>query len=305
MKKYLIIGLILISSNIFCQVWIDQGAEWHYNYSSIGGGGFIKINYINDTIIDGHNCQKLVPERYLFTVDQYYNIIFLGTAYLQPRFTYSSGDTVFYYNNNQFYVLYNFGAQVGDSWSLGVDTNQMMCDSSYTYVDSIGTIDINSQTFRWISLSGVDNSSVVLRGKAIERFGSASGYLFPVEDNCDSNIVFDFDDISFGCFEDTSFSLYNVTLEDCEYLLSLSEITSQEIKSVFYPNPTKGIIRIENSELRIQDISVFDIYGREVSVNWSLSLSKCEIDLSPYPKGLYLIKLTTAKGVRVEKIVLE
>ena len=42
------------------------------------------------------------------------------------HYTSVSGDTVFYLKNDQFYVLYNFGANIGDQWIIA--ENGIKCD---------------------------------------------------------------------------------------------------------------------------------------------------------------------------------
>jgi len=73
-----------------------------------------------------------------------------------------------------------------------------------------------------------------------------------------------------------------------------------------------GIIRIQNSEYRIQNVSVYDIYGREVLKQkvGSVILSgvegkQTEVDLSQQPKGIYIIKVQTKKGIAIEKVIVE
>lgn len=79
-----------------------------------------------------------------------------------------------------------------------------------------------------------------------------------------------------------------------------------------YPNPTTGIVKIKNEELKIKNISVFDIYGREVlktevgSSSNSEALEggqETEVDLYSQPKGIYIIKVQTEKGNFVDKVI--
>ncbi len=84
------------------------------------------------------------------------------------------------------------------------------------------------------------------------------------------------------------------------------EIENTEI--LVFPNPTstKVFVEIKNEECRMNnaEISVFDIYGKEV-LKTEVGSRKTEVDLSNQPKGIYVIKVRTAKGVAVEKVVLE
>ena len=61
------------------------------------------------------------------------------------------------------------------------------------------------------------------------------------------------------------------------------------------PNPTSGIIRVE-CELPMNAITVTDIQGRtimNIPANGELSV---QLDLSPYPAGVYFIRVSTCKG---------
>ncbi len=79
-----------------------------------------------------------------------------------------------------------------------------------------------------------------------------------------------------------------------------------------YPNPTNGKITIQAEN--IIGIEVMDITGKTIIKHcresgnpekWIPDQVRNEIDLSHQPKGIYIIKVTTNKGVAVEKIVLE
>ncbi len=65
-----------------------------------------------------------------------------------------------------------------------------------------------------------------------------------------------------------------------------------------FPNPTTGktTIMVEEAEI----IEVMNIEGKQIYTG-----KENQIDLSSQPKGIYIIKVTTQKGVAVEKIVLQ
>lgn len=270
------------------QVWVDQDAIWHYDWSNISSGGFEKIVYESDTMITGKNCQKLVPIRFNFTWDQNYNNIFLGTDTLPAKYTYVNGDTVFYLVNNQFFTLYNFNAHPGETWELGVDTNDFWCSKSSVKVDSVGVVEINGQALRWISVSPLYSSSVGLYGKIIERFGAAENYLFPVWRSCDSTISVEFDWFYFTCFQDNSFALYNVSGLECEHLLGINENEQMRPSVSVYPNPSYQTISVtsQNSKQEIISIQIIDSKG----IEWIFS-KETTLDISKLPQGIYLIRI--------------
>lgn len=300
MKKVFIIIFLSFTFIANSQVWISKGAVWHYEWSGVGSGGFERIEYVKDTLIDNKLCNKLVPINYQFVATQNHEIVLLRQDTLPSHFTYVSGDTVFHLVNDKFYVLYNFSAKPGDSWNIGVDTNMFKCSKSFVKVDSIGTIVINSKTFRWISLSTLPNSSMGLYGKVIERFGAIDNYLFPIDRNCDPNVAADFNSYAFSCYQDDNFPLYNVINKNCEYLLTIG---IPELEQAFeaYPIPTKGKLyfsRESNCELFIR---IFTITGKEVFSQHTMSN---EIDLSDFNDGVYFLRTDDKyKNTIIRKIV--
>ena len=300
MKISLIILCLSIAFIANAQVWVSESAVWHYEWSNVGFGGFERIEYVKDTLIDNKLCNKLVPTNYQFTTNENHEIVPLGQNTLKSHYTYACGDTVFHLVNGKFYVLYNFGAKPGDSWNIGVDTNTYKCSKSYVKVDSIGTIVLNATKYRWISLSTLPNSSMGLNGKVIERFGAINDYLFPTYRNCDTNIATDLGSYTFSCFQDQNFPLYNVLNKDCEYLLTINlpEI-EQSVK--IYPIPTKGklyISRGSNSEILIK---IFTITGNEV---YSKHAMTNVIDLSDLNDGIYFLRIyDNYKKIITRKIV--
>jgi hypothetical protein len=69
--------------------------------------------------------------------------------------------------------------------------------------------------------------------------------------------------------------------------------------SAVYPNPTKGITRIEAEN--IQNISIFNMLGAKVYES-PASGNAFEYDFSHQAAGTYLIKVETAKGIETTKV---
>ena len=96
---------------------------------------------------------------------------------------------------------------------------------------------------------------------------------------------------------------YFVKIKTPEVLQNLGFVTKQkEIASVVvYPNPTSGVLRIGNGELRIDNIEVFDVYGRKLSSYHR----QHQIDISHLPTGIYIVKINTEAGEVVRKVLKE
>ncbi|MFH2143054.1 MAG: T9SS type A sorting domain-containing protein, partial [Bacteroidota bacterium] len=80
--------------------------------------------------------------------------------------------------------------------------------------------------------------------------------------------------------------------------LVIQDMQNKAITDVkIYPNPTTGKISVQAEG--IEQIEVMNIEGRQI-----YNGKENEIDLSSQPKGIYIIKVQTSKGVSVEKIIL-
>ncbi len=68
-----------------------------------------------------------------------------------------------------------------------------------------------------------------------------------------------------------------------------------------YPSPVTGTLQIE-SEAVILSVELYDIRGtrlQDISVG-----SECySLDMTPYPGGIYVVKVLTSRGDFVRKII--
>ncbi len=90
--------------------------------------------------------------------------------------------------------------------------------------------------------------------------------------------------------------------EDATYIASFEEgvgIESRDMLSelAFYPNPTSGIITFNRND--IIKVEVLDAMGRTVEVYENAYT----IDISKLAKGYYAMRITTAEGVAVRKVI--
>jgi hypothetical protein len=86
-----------------------------------------------------------------------------------------------------------------------------------------------------------------------------------------------------------------ITIED-DVIVSENKISGIRI----YPNPATGKLRIESGELRIEEVVIFDIYGRKQKAERGIL-----IDISDLSAGIYFVKIHTDKGEVVRKVVKE
>jgi hypothetical protein len=104
-----------------------------------------------------------------------------------------------------------------------------------------------------------------------------------------------------GCISDTS----NHVAETIE--LGVKELKELDGVRVF-PNPTTGELTIDNGELTINNVEVFDVYGRKQKAesrkeNTSHSSSLTSINISHLHAGIYFVRILTEQGVVTKKVV--
>src|SRR4051812_31447263 len=113
-KRFLITFFLYLNCCYAQQPFCPAGAVWHYDYWQIGSGGFVRIAYAGDTVIQNINCKKLSAVQYQFFSSSS-NIHV--TTILNDQYIYQSGDTLFRLDQTgSFLILYNFNAAPGSEW---------------------------------------------------------------------------------------------------------------------------------------------------------------------------------------------
>ena len=67
-----------------------------------------------------------------------------------------------------------------------------------------------------------------------------------------------------------------------------------------YPNPTRGIVNVEGSDL--QSIEVYDNVSRRI-LTQSVDGDRTTFDLSNQASGSYYVRISTAHGTVVKKVI--
>ncbi|MCL2290999.1 MAG: T9SS type A sorting domain-containing protein [Bacteroidetes bacterium] len=72
---------------------------------------------------------------------------------------------------------------------------------------------------------------------------------------------------------------------------------------LIYPNPTTGELRIKNCGLQIENVEIFDVYGKNVGAKNLLSLQNT-INIFHLPAGIYFVRLTSGNQIiHTEKLI--
>jgi PKD repeat protein len=111
-----------------------------------------------------------------------------------------------------------------------------------------------------------------------------------------------------GSIEEFCISFFTEALIIPETCVSISENSIENI--TIYPNPTKGQLIIENGELKIENVEIFDMMGRKVqSLTFNVQSSEFSnfkpetLNISNLPAGMYFIRIQTEKETITKKVI--
>ncbi len=199
----------------------------------------------------------------------------------------------------QVQVQANCGSGVSNWTASGSFTtldNQCAAPTNLHLVDTTMT----TATLDWNQSSGVANewtvyykksgediwSSVTTNTHPYELVNLESGktYMAQVTAHCTNGVTSD-------PSESITFTTSTVGVE--HYELEHTEV---------YPNPTTGQFRIQNTEVRIQSVEVFDVYGK-LMYSVEVNDNTVTVDASNYASGVYFIRINTDKGLVNRRIV--
>ena len=278
-----------------------KGATWHYSAWTLfpPPPQFVFVSE-GDTMINNINARII----------QYYTID-SGTAYPVDslnKFVYTVGNQVFYWVEDEFYLLFDFDAQPGDTiYSraeyypvfLGCDSDFSNGPIDFSYVvDSIGSINIDGVDLRTQYVTPVNTkgfSDWSIDGPIVERIGlySYSNFWWGRGEGC---ILGGFPDL-LRCYEDQD--IYFKNLGDkfdlpCEFINGV--LALKEKLNPIYPNPATDIISLpENADL----INIYNYTGQKLNT-WK---NQNQIDITILQPNIYFIHYRIENVWHIEKFI--
>jgi hypothetical protein len=189
-------------------------------------------------------------------------------------------------------LLYDFNLQIGDT-IRGLLSYEDLCMSLNLPVTiiSIDSVLINN-TYRkqW----NYTNGSIV------EGIGSLDGLLemtcqFP--DAPEAHLI---------CFTENGNTIYNSPWYfplNCNIIDGITD-NAENISLEIFPNPATNELRIQNSNLKIESVEIYNVVGEK---RLTPTLSKGEgdsfIDVSMLSSGMYFARVGTEKGILTKKFI--
>ena len=288
--KIFTIILIAISLNLSAQDFAPVGAKWYYSQATINPNEhkYKTFESVADTVINSIQCRKIIE----------------SGGYTNPHsskyhYMFSRNDSVFFYAGGTFNLLYDFGAQPGDTivlpYFLTYDNSPLKM-----IIDSVRSININGHSRILQNISCGDGLSVGFGPKVIEGIG-ATYFMFPSYDMSYDGPL--------RCYEDAVVGQYKNPLWvgacDTVYFSGIEDYVNESLVSV-YPNPFKLETTLNtNFSMKHSIFTVYNSLGQAVKQINNISGQSVVLSRDGLPAGMYFIRLTEDnRTLAVEKIVI-
>lgn len=330
-KLFILLFIIQLPVLLLAQQPFGKNATWVIEYDNeYGYSGFRKISYSHDTIINGEAWQKFSEAgvREIRTGPNPTDLLqwkYSGATFELLFLT--RNDSVFTKDNNGVdEMLYDFNAQLGESWNFRQwDTSVSCPDTPKATVDLISTDIYNGVSISFMEISDVKDtvngfyrcsSSWCLGGKKYYQLGGvahvATGQYLPevdyfrsLQNFCLYKTELQLPTYRLRCFQNDSLNI-DLTNGNCEQwdFLKVEESVLNEAFKIF-PNPnSSGELNIESLN-EFDEIQITNLSGQMVQ-NLSIDSSLKSIIKIDLKGGLYFLQLKNkGKPQGIQKLIVQ
>lgn len=276
-KRILIIMLLFPILPLFSQPFAPVGAIWHYTQWTINPNvvSYKTIESVADTVINGISCNKLVE------VERYFD-----TTQIRVHFMYSHLDRVYFFAGNEFHLLYDFGADAGDTVVLDY-FKTASGESLLMLIDSTGTVMVNGQNRKLQYISCGDGLVVEFGKHVIQGIGNTY-FMFPTYDLTLNGPLRCYQDAETALFFNPFHVGYGWNHQDCEEMITALEESFQKDQITVYPNPASNTITM-HSKRHPTTYKIRSMHGVIVQEG-NIPVAHA-INVNSLPKGIYFLEL--------------
>ena len=261
--------------------------EWYYEI--LNENGTITYQYMyqaGDTIINDEQTHILVKINTLYDKGLREEVT--------HEYVFELNGKLYWWNKRLglFTVLYDYEAEVGDSWNIFVGTEILTM-----HVDAVEEIEYEGRIYRMLRVSDADD---IFSGNIVCGIGHLTSF-FPerLMDKGDGVRV-----EGMRCYWNEGELVFKYGDEDCDAVISELHGIEEDGPSTgsmtftVYPNPTNGIIAIQHSSLTTSNASHFSIHHSEfritnlmgqILLTGQITDETQQIDVSSLPQGMYFI----------------
>ena len=257
------------------------GSEWYYEIENEDGSiTYQHLEYDADTTVNNKDVKIIIRTNTLYDKG--------GHNEVTREYIYEDFGKVYWWNETlqNFTMLYDLGAQVGDSWVIRVGEQSIVM-----HVDSVEQYEYEGQTYRMLHVSDADD---LFSGTIMSGIGHLTSF-FP-EKLMTRGKNYRVEGIR--CYWREGQLVFKYGDRDCdevyeEWHNGIDEPVENQFN--IYPNPTNGILTIHHSSFRIPHSSfrITNLMGQTL-MSGSITAETRQIDVSALPEGMYFIIIGNA-----------
>ncbi|MBR1513015.1 MAG: T9SS type A sorting domain-containing protein [Bacteroidales bacterium] len=256
--------------------------EWYYEIQNENGS--ITYQYLyqaGDTIINDEPTHILVKINTLYDKDLHQDVT--------HEYVYERDGKLYWWNKTleEFTVLYDFGAQEGDSWVIKVGTETLTM-----HVDAVEEIEYEGRTYRMLRVSDPED---LFSGNIVCGIGHLTSF-FPerLMDNGDGIRV-----EGMRCYWSEGELVFKYGDEDCDAVYSEVHGVEEDGPSTgsrtltVYPNPTNGVLFVQTlraTSLPAETYRITNLMGQTLLAG-QITNENQQINVSSLPQGMYFITI--------------
>lgn len=260
------------------------GSEWYYEI--LNDDGSITYQYLQhsgDTTIQDEPVQIIVKINTLYDKGKHVE--------KSHEYIYERDDKVYWWNKTleEFTVLYDYKAQVGDEWEINVGLESLLM-----HVDAVELYEYEGRQYKMLQVSDAEN---LFSGTIVCGIGHLTSF-FP-ERLLNKGYRIE----GIRCFWQAGELVFKYGEKECDEVYeefhdySLGDLHGSEGFYIF-PNPTDGMITISGRQTG--EYRITNLMGQTLMTG-DITTENQQLDISNLPKGIYFI--TVGKNTR--KIVIQ
>ena len=270
------------------------GSEWYYEILGENGNvTYQHLEYASDTTVNNKDVKIIIRTNTLYDKGEH--------AEVTREYIYEDFGKVYWWNESMqdFTMLYNLGAQIGDEWAIRVGEQSITM-----HVDTVEQYEYEGQTYRMLTVSDADD---LYSGRIVSGIGHLTSF-FP-EKLMTRGKNYRVEGIR--CYWRNGELVFKYGDRDCdevyeEWHNGIEEDGPSTGSGTFtiYPNPTNGVLVVETchgASLPDPTCRITNLLGQTM-MSGSITAETQQIDVTNLPEGMYFI---TFAGVTRKFVVSE
>ena len=275
---------------------IFVGAEWYYQIQNEDGSiTYQHLQCTGDTTIQGKRPKIIIRSNTQYdSKDQHTTVT--------REYVYEENGKVYWWNGtlSKFTVLYDFGAEVGDEWTVEVED-----ETFTTHVYEADLQYINGIPYKKLTIADPDD---LFSGNLLSTIGHTTSF-FP-EKLMNQSKSYRVEGLR--CYWLDGDLILKTTNDDCDAIYAelhngIDEDGPSTSSGTFtvYPNPANGVLTVsvrlpqcDSPTTGQTEYQIFNLMGQTL-LQGRISAETQQIDISTLPAGMYFISV----GKQTEKFV--